>query len=298
MTASGEVCHLGEVATFKGHFKQDEPRPRRDPEKIHLFKPRYELGEVPTTHVPVDATVADDPASTPVSAPNAKQRKVKRPRTASRGTNQLRLYMADQLQAEIARVKKDDLTHPSLRASLDELAALSGPEEKQERIKTLRTQRLKIKQYLQDLDRRYHVLLERVKQRVLDCHRKIASFLVANFRIILIPWFQVQQMTNRTNRNINSTAARKLLTWAHGSFREILEEQAQSKSWVDIIHCDEPHTSKTCGGCRQINDRLGSSKTFKCPNGLFCSYEVIKLVLSIIIRFSLGVFSSFLSLFD
>ena len=31
-----------------------------------------------------------------------------------------------------------------------------------------------------------------------------------------------------------------------------------------MIECDESYTSKTCGYCGVINDKLGSSKEFKC----------------------------------
>ncbi|CAG8439319.1 5949_t:CDS:2 [Scutellospora calospora] len=38
---------------------------------------------------------------------------------------------------------------------------------------------------------------------------------------------------------------------------------------TDIVECTEEYTSKTCGVCRIINDKLGSSKVFKCKD---CGY--------------------------
>ena len=36
--------------------------------------------------------------------------------------------------------------------------------------------------------------------------------------------------------------------------------------------CDEPYTSKTCGGCGAIHAKLGASKKFVCP-AVGCGYK-------------------------
>ena len=38
-----------------------------------------------------------------------------------------------------------------------------------------------------------------------------------------------------------------------------------------VIICEEPDTSKTCGMCGDIHEKLGGNKNFKCPNPS-CSY--------------------------
>ncbi len=41
--------------------------------------------------------------------------------------------------------------------------------------------------------------------------------------------------------------------------------------WCIIIVCNEAYTSKTCGQCGSLHNKLGSSKTFLYP---FCGYNV------------------------
>mmetsp|Transcript_9049 Transcript_9049/g.16704 ORF Transcript_9049/g.16704 Transcript_9049/m.16704 type:complete len:85 (-) Transcript_9049:115-369(-) len=53
-----------------------------------------------------------------------------------------------------------------------------------------------------------------------------------------------------------------MLTWAHYTFREMLQSKAELFPWVTVVECDETSTSKTCGNCGDVNPNLGSSKTF------------------------------------
>jgi len=55
-----------------------------------------------------------------------------------------------------------------------------------------------------------------------------------------------------------------MLTWAHYRFRHRLLQKAELHPWCQIIVCDEAYTSKTCGACGTLNQKLGSNKTFKC----------------------------------
>ncbi|CAG8657271.1 10408_t:CDS:2 [Cetraspora pellucida] len=73
---------------------------------------------------------------------------------------------------------------------------------------------------------------EKIRNVINDCHHKTSKYLCEYYSQILIPDFQY--MTN-------------------------------------IVECTEEYTSKTCGKCGNINEKLGSSKMFKCG---FCNYVV------------------------
>lgn len=111
--------------------------------------------------------------------------------------------------------------------------------------------------------------LDKIKFKVQEVHCKMAKWLCENYRVILIPKFESSQMTRRTARKLNSKTARSLLTWSHYKFREMLITKAELYPWVKVVVCDEAFTSKTCGQCGAIHDKLGGSKVFRCPN---CTY--------------------------
>jgi transposase len=53
---------------------------------------------------------------------------------------------------------------------------------------------------------------------------------------------------------------------AFGQFGRRLVETATMYKNRTILRGSEAYTSKQCGACGSINDRLGSSITFVCPN--------------------------------
>lgn len=112
-------------------------------------------------------------------------------------------------------------------------------------------------------------ILDTVKNKVKEIHRKMAKWLCENYKVILIPRFETSKMVRRANRKISSVTARNMLTWSHYRFRELLKAKAELYPWVSVIECEEPYTSKTCGCCGEINHTLGGAKTFKCKK---CGY--------------------------
>ncbi len=91
-----------------------------------------------------------------------------------------------------------------------------------------------------------------------------------NYRVILLPKFETQNMIRRRNRKLSSKTARGMCTWAHYRFQQTLLNKAELFPWCTVVVCDEHHTSKTCGACGQINSSLGSKKTFDCAS---CGYS-------------------------
>ena len=94
---------------------------------------------------------------------------------------------------------------------------------------------------------------------------------VPTYSVILLPKFETSRMVRRRKdgkrvaRKITKKTVRTMLTWSHYKFRQLLLHRAKRESDCTVIICDEAYTSKTCGACGKINDKLGGSKVFKCP---------------------------------
>ncbi len=128
---------------------------------------------------------------------------------------------------------------------------------------------------MQSLGKRKRCSLLRTKVRniVDDLHRKASKFLCDSFQSIVIPPFETQNMVmipKTTRRRITSKVARNMLTLSHYRFQQCLNYQVK-KYQRQMILMNEAYTSKTCGRCGAINDKLGGSKTFKCKD---CHLEI------------------------
>ena len=111
---------------------------------------------------------------------------------------------------------------------------------------------------------------KKIRQRIDDSHRRLAKFLCCNYRAIIIPKFGVSEMVRKKRRNIGSRTARAMCNWSHFRFRQTLIAKSKQYVWCKVLETQEPYTSKTCGQCGKLNQKLGSSKTFVCPS---CPYE-------------------------
>jgi putative transposase len=127
--------------------------------------------------------------------------------------------------------------------------------------------------------------LVRIKDRISEVHKKMASWLCNNYRVILIPQFDTSRMVRRVGRKINSKTARGMCTWAHFAFRQRLLQAAEQRPWCSVIVCDEAYTSKTCGQCGAIHAKLGGRKTFKCPACGYCADRDASAARNILIRY-------------
>jgi putative transposase len=116
------------------------------------------------------------------------------------------------------------------------------------------------------LRRSMYRIQKRIRNLVMECHRKLALYLCQNYRVILLPEFRTQQMIGRGNRRIRNKTARQMCTWSHYRFRQFMQHKAREYPWCHVINCTEEFTSKTCGQCGTLHTKLGGSKIFKCPS--------------------------------
>ena len=65
-----------------------------------------------------------------------------------------------------------------------------------------------------------------------------------------------------------------MVTWSHYRFQMRLLNKAREYPWCQVVIVSEAYTSKTCGKCGTINNKLGGSKVFKCGScGLVCDRD-------------------------
>jgi putative transposase len=110
---------------------------------------------------------------------------------------------------------------------------------------------------------------ERIKNLIKDIHRKCIKWMVENFTLILLPLFQTSKMARKEKRKINKKTTRQMLSWSHFHFRQLLLSKVREYPWCRVVICDESYTSKICGNCGHLHNKLGGNKTFRCP---MCNY--------------------------
>ena len=64
--------------------------------------------------------------------------------------------------------------------------------------------------------------------------------------------------------SVRVTQCSSFLIREHGMFASRLIQTASDYEGSRIIRCSEAYTSKQCGACGELNDKLGGSKTFNC----------------------------------
>jgi putative transposase len=113
--------------------------------------------------------------------------------------------------------------------------------------------------------RRCAILRTKISNIVNNLHWKSADYLTKTFKTILIPKFEVSSMISINGRNIQSRTVRKMLSLSHYKFRQRLLNMGKERN-RNVIECGEAFTSKTCGCCGKINEKLKGSKIFVCPS--------------------------------
>ena len=126
---------------------------------------------------------------------------------------------------------------------------------------------------------------QELRNLVDEVHRKLSKWLCESYRVVLIPLFQTQQMVKKgAHRRLSSKTARAMCTWSHYRFRQTLISKAKMYPTTHIVETTEEFTSKTCGGCGVLNNKLGGKKIFTCGSCGFCSDRDFNGARNILIR--------------
>jgi putative transposase len=138
---------------------------------------------------------------------------------------------------------------------------------KEDRLKSLLKKNSYAKRTRYNLKKRCFLLRTKIKNIVNDLHWKTANYLCTTFRHILLPSFEVSNMTRKglpeKARTINSKAVRKMLSLSHYAFKKkLLYMGTVMGCKIDIVN--EAYTTCVCGCCGQINKDIGGGKVFIC----------------------------------
>ena len=128
-------------------------------------------------------------------------------------------------------------------------------EKNKEEIKSSKKKRLKLKMWK---------LKYMIKNMINELHHKVAYFLCLNYNEILIPHFESKRMTQ--SHCLSHEVNRRLLSWNHYKFREILKNKASKFLNCKVKVISEEYTSKTCGSCGTLKYDLKGDETYKCSS--------------------------------
>lgn len=125
-----------------------------------------------------------------------------------------------------------------------------------------------------NIRKRIRLLWKKSRDLVSELHRKIARYLVDSYDVIVIGDMSTQSVSQKVDRRgnrrrIGAQVIANLLNLRHYGFRQHLAYLCK-RSGRTLAVQDESYTSKTCGGCGFIHDKLGASEVFRCPR---CGYR-------------------------
>ena len=111
--------------------------------------------------------------------------------------------------------------------------------------------------------RKLDLATNRISNKVLDMHHKVAKNLVDNYDCILIPRLRSDEILQEHCNDYNRT----VMTLSHCKFHDLLKHKARIHDKM-IVSVSEAHTTRTCLSCLRHND-VGRSKIHSCQ----CGYE-------------------------
>lgn len=133
-------------------------------------------------------------------------------------------------------------------------------------------------QWMSDRYRNIEKIINRLRNRasdlVSDLHKRTAHYLTESFDILLLPTFEVKQMTAKAERCLHTKTVRQMLGLGHYRFKLFVKWIARKKG-KHVIDVNESYTSKTdsrdgvmvhnLGGAKIIN---GMVRDFNGPRGI------------------------------
>ena len=113
----------------------------------------------------------------------------------------------------------------------------------------------------------------KIRNLVMELHKKVAHFLVTNFDIILLPTFETQQMIKRGARKLRKKSVRQMLTLSHNKFKMFLKQKALEYGVV-VVDANEAYTSKTVSWTGELIEKLGGAKVITDADGHRCDRDL------------------------
>lgn len=108
----------------------------------------------------------------------------------------------------------------------------------------------------------YHESEDKAKCVVRDFHYKSAHYLLQRFQTVLLPHTSAHRW--RKGHKLHASTKQRSMMLRHGKFAQRLVQTATQYEGSRILRGSEAYTSKQCGACGVLNDKLGGSKVFTC----------------------------------
>jgi len=109
---------------------------------------------------------------------------------------------------------------------------------------------------------RYRESEDKATRVVRHMHYTVAHNLCRNYERIALPFTSSQYW--RRGDKLNKMVKRRSMMLSFGKFRQRLKETSTWYTRVSITGGSESSTSKQCGACGTLNDKLVGSEVFKC----------------------------------
>ena len=117
----------------------------------------------------------------------------------------------------------------------------------------------------------------RLRQRIInlvnELHWQTARWLTGNYKVILLPTFETQDMTRRACRRIRSKTARMMLSFRHYEFKRRLRWKAWQRGAL-VLDVNEAYTSKTLSWDGSIKSNLGGARVIRDESGFGMDRDV------------------------
>ena len=114
---------------------------------------------------------------------------------------------------------------------------------------------------------------QRIHNLVDELHWQMARWLTGNYKVILLPTFETQDMSRRAGRRIRSKTARMMLSFRHYEFKRRLRWKAWQRGAL-VIDVNEAYTSKTRSWDGTVNARLGGARVIRDESGFGMDRDV------------------------
>lgn len=177
------------------------------------------------------------------------------------------LRRIDRSKAALAKAHRKLLTRkPVLEASLSTFVAavalrpvLSGTRCTE---RNARSAKAKLRCEVRRAKRRYHAALRKAKWVVRNFHYNVAHTLLRSHQTVILPTNSSHHW--RKGKRLAKCVKRRATLLQMGRFGERLVQTATWYPESSVLRGSEAYTSKQCGKCGTLNDKLGGSETFNC----------------------------------
>ena len=129
----------------------------------------------------------------------------------------------------------------------------------------------------------YHESEDKAKRVIRDFHYKSAHYLLQRYHTILLP----NTSSHKWGRGctLHASTKKRSMMLRHGMFASRLIQTATQYDGSKILRGSEAYTSKQCGACGMLNDKLGGSKVFTCRSCGATADRDIHAARNILLRF-------------